>query len=90
MTYKIEVRQEHLNAGMPTDCSSCPVALAMKSAELHDPYVGMEFLEWGEIPRRTCETPAIVRKFIMQFDDEFGPMPRPFSFELTDEREGAR
>jgi hypothetical protein len=87
MTIAVHVTQEHIDKGCKWSCARCPVALAMLAAGLKDISVGGYFIRWWD--DRICEmrTPSKVDRFMRNFDT--GRKVSPFTFELTDEREGA-
>jgi hypothetical protein len=84
----IEVTSYHISVGLRKSCSECPVAIAMSDAGLDCPEADCHRLEWwrDRTSRGRMKTPKAVRNFMNDFD--WGRFVSPFTFELTDEREG--
>jgi hypothetical protein len=75
---KIQVTQEHINAGVRGSATSDPIALALKDAGWEKPYVNVFGLQNGQIKRYPL--PAGMWEFMYNFDNE-KPV-KPFEFEV--------
>ena len=81
---KIEVKQEHIDEGVPGSRCLCPVALAITEVVGRKAYVTPWFCYFydGENKRPTSiGLPAAVIKFALMFDD--GDPVEPFTFEAA-------
>jgi len=83
----VKVTQEHIDTGNRGSRSpeSCPVALAMKDAGMHYPWVDSEYISFFDAEAHQEPTPPLVALFIMDFDA--GEPVEPFEFELEAETE---
>lgn len=84
----ISVSEECIREGAPRLCARCPVALAMRNAELDNPCAGIYFLSWGPELKEggrphKMNVPKVVSQFMSDFDA--GLQVFPFTFELRDE-----
>lgn len=73
----IRVTQEHIDKGIRNDVCLCPVALALKSAGICEPYVTGDEIEVGSA---SYSPPEKVTNFIFKFDA--GESVRPFKFSV--------
>ena len=88
---KISVTQDHIENGFYGLCDGCPVALALKEAGYHKPYVSAKVLAFGytratgldSIPKeKLIPLPRSAQKFIRNFDAESKVEPFNFFLEL--------
>ena len=79
---KIQVTQEHIEHGIPNNCSCCPIALAVQEVFPRQIVeVGQFDLTVGGTKRHLeYELPEEASDFVEQFD--MGHYVRPFDFEL--------
>lgn len=74
---KIEVTQEDIKAGRKTECTRCPIALAIKRKVGYTMSVGTRVC--GSLDNE-FQLPKIAQDFISNFDH--GNPVEPFTFEL--------
>ena len=74
---KIEVTQAHIEQGVKSDCSLCPVALAMAESGFDQPHATCRDLSWLGV---LVKTPLRVSEWIERFD--LGRQVEPFTFEI--------
>ena len=81
---RIQVSQQHINAGLRGSCSGDPICLAMKDARIIKPWVSPTSISWLDIHgfKKSVETPEDVIQFMKSYDNEL--VSEPFSFELED------
>ena len=74
---KVRVTRDDIRKGEPWRCDACPVARAMRRHGYQKVFVDMSMIStrW-----KTFRTPALVRRFMLQFD-RHRPV-KPFSFAL--------
>ena len=80
---KISVTQKHIDAGVRGSCSQDPVALALREAGFHTPWVSSSGIRSYDSTRKKVqdfELPDDVLQFMRDFDN-LVPV-EPFEFEL--------
>ena len=77
---KIQVTQQHIDAGLKGSCTKDPIALALKDAGVEDPWVSPVRITFGMNRKNGVPTPPEVLAFIRAFDN-YEPV-QPFEFEL--------
>ena len=93
---KIQVTQDHIDAGKPDNMCECPIALALKeelfkhrvsviSLSVAAETVTIEFMRDGKDVTNTAELPEEPQRFIEIFDNT--DAAEPFEFDLSLETE---
>jgi len=85
MQFKIKVTKEHIAAGIPKDCKTCPIALAAQDAGLLDATVTTRDILWRtpESWYMSADLPDVARKFVESFDALNTIEPFEFTIEGT-------
>lgn len=81
---RVQVTQQHINAGLRGSCSGDPVSLAMKDAGLLRPWASPVRIAWDDNFGHPYEvsTPESVIQFMKSFDNEL--VSEPFEFFLEE------
>jgi hypothetical protein len=78
---KIQVTQQHIDAGQKGSCTKDPVALALKEATGKEVWASPSYLVWWEDEiRKNVATPFKVYEFMRAYDNN-EPV-KSFEFEL--------
>jgi len=81
----ITVTAADIEAGAPSECHNCPVALAIKrilNLRLVDVADDRILLWWAGVAAVKVKTPPLARYFIARFDAPSCSDPKPFTFQL--------
>lgn len=86
---KIEVTQNHIEAGARRSCDRCPIALALLDAGFPSPYVSSKWArlnhDYGQPEqqgkRQQVSLPEIAQQFVRFFDSPHHSV-EPFSFTI--------
>jgi hypothetical protein len=83
--FKVSVSEIHIKSGIRTDCSRCPIALAIKDVLENESEISvglgtLKVYEGGVT--RHYELPSIAKSFISSFDSKLSV--EPFEFEITE------
>lgn len=82
----VKVEQKHINLGLRGNCSSCPIALAIKEinqskfVSIGYKDASIYFLERDDT--YTFDLPRAARRFINRFDKDVYVKAKPFNFYL--------
>jgi hypothetical protein len=78
----VEVNEEHIANGKPTDGRACAVALAIFDRTGKRVFVCDDEIRWGTRMYHAIEPPVSVKNFVRRFDS--GEKVEPFGFELDE------
>lgn len=78
-TVVVEVTAEDIAAGVPSNCRSCPIAVAIKRHGFNNPWVDNSRLCFGQSEVRP---PRAAREFMEEFDAGIDVKPFAFTVEL--------
>lgn len=81
MLITVKVTQEHIDRGIPADCESCPVALALRDASPGPWSVGAYNADYM-LSERRIRLPLTVTEWIYRFDGGYGGSPITFQLEV--------
>ena len=79
---RVQVKQAHIDAGIPRHASYCPIALALKEQTGELWTVTDDVAYPDKLTAPLGELPVQVREFILAFDT--GEPVQPFEFELEE------
>lgn len=82
----VQITQEHINAGKKANCTSCPIALALRDGHIPSEYsvhvrVGVvHVISTAYNTFRTLLLGDVAKRFVERFD--LGLLVEPFRFEM--------
>lgn len=88
MKLKINVTQECIDAGVPTEPAHCPIAVAVENMGAYNIEIGSDWAiaEWNDRVINT-ELPLSAQEFIAAFDEDKPVEPFEFEIEIKDYQE---